>query len=143
MDMTKINKVSDFPDGTIFILLGSEVLGSEELNTCSNYVYIKIGNKLLNNIGWFPISAYNNRDKNFSLKRNNGKFTQSLEYEIMEIYDNINMSRLDFNDIYKITKTETPIWKRGIFHISSIGIEDYFLDNFDIDIIVDDGEDKK
>ena len=142
-DMTKINKVSDFKDGTIFVLLGSEVLGSEELNTCSNYVYIKIGDKLLNKHGWFPVSAYNDLTKEFSLKNKNSRFTSSLEYEIMSIYENFDIHRLDFDEIYHKTKTEVPLWERRLFHVSSIGIEEYFLNNFDIDIIVDDGEDKK
>ena len=137
-----IKNVSDFKDGTIFVLLGCEILGSELRNTCKDYVYVKIGTKLLNHKGWFPVEAYKDIDNNFYLKKHNSRFPPSLEYEIKEIYDCVDIYNLDFDEIYKKTKTMNPIWEKDIFRVSNISIEDYFLNNFDVDIFVDDKDDK-
>ncbi len=133
-----IKRLEDLKDGTVFVLLGCEVLGSEEKKTCKDYVYIKIGNLLLNQKGWFPLEAYDTINNSFYLKEN-GRFEPSLEYEIMAIYDFENsIYRLDFDEIYKMTKTKTPIWKKDVFCVSNLSIEDYFFNNFDVDIFVDD-----
>ena len=140
LEMSGIREVSDFKDGTIFVLLGSEILGSEKLNTCKDYVYIKIGDKLMNNTGWFPVEAYDDIYHSFYLKHNS-KLCASLEYEIREIYKfDESIYKLDFSEIYKTIQTLTPIWVKDDFKVSNISIEDYFLSNFDIDIFVDEGE---
>lgn len=133
-----IKKVSDFKDGTIFVLLGCEILGSEKLNTCKDYVYIKIGDKLLNHKGWFPVSVYRDIDHKFKLKKQDSKFEVSLEYEIYQIHQIDDLYCLDFDDIYKKISSNFPIWENTLFSVSNISIEEYFLNNFDIDVYVED-----
>ena len=133
-----INKVSDFKDGTIFVLLGCELLGSEKLNTCKDYVYVKIGDKLLNHLSWFPVNVYKDIDHKFKLKKQDTKFELSLEYEIYQIHQINDLDCLDFDDIYKKISSNFPIWENTLFPVSNISIEQYFLNNFDIDVYVED-----
>ena len=133
-----IKRLEDLKDGTVFVLLGCEILGSEEKKTCKDHVYIKIGNLLLNQKGWFPLEAYDTINNSFYLKKETGRFVKGLEYEIMAIYDfEDSIHRLDFDEIYKMTKTKTPIWRKDVFCVSNLSIEDYFLNNFDVDVFVD------
>lgn len=133
-----INKIEDFKDGTVFVLLGSEILGSEKLGTCSNYVYIKIGDRLLNDKGWIPIENYEGIDKNFEQKNTEKRYVNPLEFEIYEIYDfesePSKLTNLDFNKIYDKTTHMIPIWSKMFFKITELELCDYFYQNFDIEI---------
>ena len=140
-----IEKISDFKDGTVFVLLGTEILGSDILKTCKDYVYVKLGDKLINHKGWLPVNYYDDINNDFNIKRAPSRDVPLLEYEIMEIYnpEDINILRFDFDEIYMVSQIKQPIWKKDIFHTDSLSVEDYFLNNFDVDIIVDEKEEKE
>lgn len=141
-----IEKLEDFKDGTIFVLLGCE-FGSEKLGTCSDYVYIKLGDKLLNHKGWMPLSNYNGIDKNFSQKNITRRDELVLEYEIKEIYtlddDECGFTSLNFERIYEKIKSLIPIWHKTFFEVTALEVYDYFYNNFDIDIIIRNKEEEE
>lgn len=145
-----IKNLSDFKDGTVFILLGCEILGSEKLDTCKDYVYIKIGDRLLNHTGWISINNYEGIEKDFAQKEDNEFDIPPLEYEILNIYifdkkhslgeNEVKFCNLNFNDIYNKTTHLIPIWRNTFFEVSELELCDYFFHNFDIEIDIKKGE---
>lgn len=129
----EIKKLSDLKDGSIVITLGN-ILFDDVKDSCE-YIYIKLGKRLLGYHNWFPIDSYNDISKDFSMK-DNRKIFATFEYEIKEIYDYDEelFYNLNFLAIQDKLKTKTPIWGKSVFNITNAEIDEYFYDNYDISI---------